>query len=162
MSLVENESLIVSGLELRASETDDSPGTISGQFLPIGRIASDRQEVFVPNSAVFPSGGVKLLLSHGGEVIMMFEPIVVEDGYDVEAVLPSSPSGIQAAELVRTGTRTALSVEFRCLEAEIVSQVREVRSALISAAALVPEGAYSASESRAPRACASVVALTWL
>lgn len=141
MSLVENESLIVS-VELRASETDDSPGTISGQFLPIGRIASDRREVFVPGAAVFPSGGVKLLISHGGEVIMMFEPIVVEDGYNVEAVLPSSPSGIQAAELVRTGTRSALSVEFRCLEAEIVSQVREVRSALVEAAALVPAGAY--------------------
>ena len=141
MSLVENESLIVS-VELRASETDDSPGTISGQFLPIGRIASDRREVFVPGAAVFPSGGVKLLISHGGEVIMMFEPIVVEDGYNVEAVLPSSPSGIQAAELVRTGTRSALSVEFRCLEAEIVSQVREVRSALVEAAALVPSGAY--------------------
>ena len=141
MSLVENESLIVS-VELRASETDDSPGTISGQFLPIGRIASDRREVFTPGSVLFPSDGVKLLISHGGEVIMMFEPIVVEDGYNVEAVLPSSPSGIQAAELVRTGTRSALSVEFRCLEAEIVSQVREVRSALVEAAALVPSGAY--------------------
>ena len=142
MSLVENESLIVSGLELRASETDDSPGTVVGQFLPIGRIASDRREVFTPGAAMFPSDGVKLLISHGGEVIMMFEPIVVEDGYNVEAVLPSSPSGIQAAELVRTGKRSALSVEFRCLEAEIVSQVREVRSALVEAVALVPSPAY--------------------
>ena len=38
MSLLENESLIVS-IEFRVSETDDSPGAISGLILPIGRIA---------------------------------------------------------------------------------------------------------------------------
>ena len=129
-------------LSFAQAKTDDSPGTISGQFLPIGRIASDRREVFCPGSALFSSDGVKLLLAHGGEVIMMFEPVPTPSGYNIEAVLPRSPEGIEASELVRTGTRSALSVEFRCLEAEIVSQVREVRSALVEAAALVPAGAY--------------------
>ena len=141
MSLVENESLIVS-VELRASEDGDSPGTIAGQFLPIGRIASDRREVFIPGACVFPGGGVRLLLEHQGREVMTFEPVATSDGYHIEAVLPNSPEGVEAAELVKSGKRSALSVEFRALEAEIVSQVREVRSALIEAAALVSAPAY--------------------
>ena len=138
---MENESLIVS-VELRASETDDSPGTISGQFLPIGRIASDRREVFVPGAVVFSSGGVRLLLEHQGREVMRFEPVATPDGYHIEAKLPASDEGVEAADLIKTGKRSALSVEFRALEAETVSQVREVRSALVEAAALVPSGAY--------------------
>ena len=142
MSLLENESIIVS-IEFRVSETDDSPGSISGLILPIGRIAADRKEVFTPGSATFPSGGVRLLLEHQGR-----------DDHDVRARgrprwLPTSrpnyltpPEGVEAADLVKSGKRSALSVEFRALEAETVSQVREVRSALVEAAALVPSGAY--------------------
>ena len=140
-----NESLIVS-VELRASSTDDSPGTLDGLILPIGRIASDRQEVFTPNSATFPSGGVRLLLEHLGREVMTFEPVAVAEGYRIEATLPTGPLGIEAAELVKSGKRSALSVEFRVLEAETVSQVREVRSALIEAAALVPQGAYEQAQ----------------
>ena len=145
MSLLENESLFAS-IEFRASETDDSPGTISGLILPIGRIAADRKEVFVPGSATFPSGGVRLLLEHQGREVMVFEPVAVEDGYHIEAVLPNSPEGVEAAALVKSGKRSALSVEFRALEAETVSQVREVRSALVEAAALVPSGAYEQAQ----------------
>ena len=89
MSLLENESLIVS-VELRASETDDSPGTISGLILPVGRIAADRKEVFTPGSATFPSGGVRLLLEHQGRTIMTFAPEVVPAGYRIEAILPAT------------------------------------------------------------------------
>ena len=131
LSLVENESLIVS-VELRASEADDSPGTISGLILPIGRIAADRKEVFTPDSATFPAGGVRLLLEHQGREVMVFEPVATSDGYHIEAALPPTPEGVEAAELVKSGKRSALSVEFRALEAETVSQVREVRSALMS------------------------------
>ena len=138
---MENESLIVSGLELREGSTDDSP-MLCGLILPVGRIAADRKEVFTPGSATFPSGGVRLLLEHQGRVVTTFEPVVGTDGYYIEAVLPTSPEGVEAAELVRSGKRSALSVEFRALEAETVSQVREVRAALIEAAALVPAGAY--------------------
>ena len=75
---------------------------------------------------------------------MTFEPeVVVEDGYRIGAALPSSPEGIEAAELVRSGKRSSLSVEFQTLEEERVSEVREVRRALVSAAALVGSGAYA-------------------
>ena len=138
----ENESLIVS-VELRESEADDdSPGTLAGLILPVGRIAADRREVFVPNSATFPGDGVRLLLEHRGRTVMTFEPVAVEDGYHIEAVLPNSRLGSEAAEHVRSGKRAALSIEFKATDSVTVSGVREVRSALIEAAALVPSGAY--------------------
>ena len=139
---MENESLIVSGLELREGSTDDSP-MLCGLILPVGRIAADRKEVFTPDSATFPSGGVRLLLEHQGREVMTFEPVVTSDGYRIEAKLPRSDEGVAAANFVRSGTRSALSIEFRALEAEIVSQVREVRSALVEAVALVPSPAYA-------------------
>ena len=139
---MENESLIVSGLELREGSTDDSP-MLCGLILPVGRIAADRKEVFTPGSATFPSGGVRLLLEHQGREVMTFEPVVTSDGYRIEAKLPTTPEGVAAADLVRSRKRSALFVEFRALEAEIVSQVREVRSALVEAVALVPSPAYA-------------------
>ena len=139
---MENDKLIYA-VELRASSTDDSPGTLAGLILPVGRIAADRREVFVPGSATFPDGGVKLLLEHLGREVMAFEPVAVSDGYHIEAVLPNSPEGVEAAALVRSGKRSSLSVEFEAIEEERVSEVREVRRALISAAALVSDAAYS-------------------
>ena len=138
---MEKNETLVFPVEFRETD-DDSPGVVSGLILPVGRIAADRKEGLTPGSATFPEGGVRLLLEHEGREVMAFAPIVVEDGYRIEAVLPSSPEGIEAAELVRSGKRSSLSVEFQTLEEERVSEVREVRRALVSAAALVPSGAY--------------------
>ena len=138
---MEKNETLVFPVEFRETD-DDSPGVVSGLILPVGRIAADRKEVFTPGSATFPEGGVRLLLEHEGREVMAFAPIVVEAGYRIEAVLPSSPEGIEAAELVRSGKRSSLSVEFQTLEEERVSEVREVRRALVSAAALVPSGSY--------------------
>ena len=81
-------------------------------------------------------------MEHQGRTIMTFEPVAVEDGYHIEAKLPHTAEGVEAAALVKSGERSSLSIEFRALESKTVSQVREVRSALIEAAALVPSGAY--------------------
>ena len=129
-------------VELRETD-DDSPGTLAGVILPVGRVASDRKEIFVPGAATFPDdSGVRLLLEHEGREVMMFAPVVVSDGYHIKAALPLALEGEEAAELVRSGKRSNLSVEFQAIEEERVSEVREVRRALVSAAALVGSGAY--------------------
>ena len=112
---MENESLVVQ-VELRESETDDdSPGTISGLILPVGRIAADRKEVFTPGSATFPSGGVRLLLEHQGREVMVFEPVPTSrTATTSRPFFRDSPEGVEAAALVKSGKRSALSVEFRC------------------------------------------------
>ena len=87
----ENEALIVP-VELRESEADDdSPGSIHGLILPVGRIAADRKEVFTPGSATFPEWRCEVACSNTrAATVMTFAPVVVEDGYRIEAALPNS------------------------------------------------------------------------
>ena len=132
-------------VEIREA-TYDGPGTISGVILETGRVASDRQEVFVPGAPIFPSQGVELLRGHRGEAIMTFQPVIDGNEIRIDALLPDSKIGRQVAAEVRSGTRAALSVEFVSLSEGRVSGVRELRSVLVQATALVPLGAYDRAQ----------------
>ena len=136
------ESVVVP-VELREA-TADTPARIVGTLLPIGRVATDRQEVFTPGSVQFPAAGVRLLLEHRGREVMRFTPI--EDStvgeWRIDAELPDTAEGREAAALVQSGQRKALSVEFFALSDKRVSRVREVRSAFVEATALCKEGVY--------------------
>ena len=119
----------------RAGVTTDLP-------LRPGSSSGDRQEVFVPGAAVFPSTGVELLRGHHGAPILTFDPIVDGSEIRIDAPLPDTALGRQVATEVRSGARAALSVEFVPLDEARVMGVRELRSALIQAAALVELGSY--------------------
>ena len=129
-------------VECREDDTRAGPGRIVGTILETGRIAGDRQEVFVPGAAVFPSTGVELLRGHHGAPILTFDPIVDGSEIRIDAPLPDTALGRQVATEVRSGARAALSVEFVPLDEARVMGVRELRSALIQAAALVELGSY--------------------
>ena len=134
---------VIFPVELREA-TADAPARLTGPCLPIGRVAIDRREVFVPGSVQFPAAGVRLLLEHRGREVMRFTPI--EDAaageWRIDAELPDTPEGREAAALVQSGQRKGLSVEFFALAEKRVSQVREVRSAFVEATALCREGCY--------------------
>ena len=120
-----------------------SPGRIVGTILEIGRVASDRQEIFVPGAPIFPSQGVALLRGHRGEPVLTFDPIVDGSEIRIDAPLPDTALGRQVATEVRSGARSALSVEFVSLDEARVQGVRELRQALIRGAALVGRGSYN-------------------
>ena len=132
---------VIFPVELRAA-SGDTPARLVGTLLPIGRVAIDRREVFVPGSVQFPASGVRLLLEHRGREVMRFTPI--EDAaaaeWRIDAELPDTPEGREAAALVQSGQRKGLSVEFFALADKRVSQVREIRSAFVDATALCREG----------------------
>ena len=130
-------------IECRSDESREGPGRIVGTILETGRVASDRREVFTAGAPIFPSKGVELLRGHRGESIMTFEPIIEGSEIRIDARLPDTQLGRQVATEIRSGTRSALSVEFVSLSEGRVSGVRELRSALIQATALVPLGAYN-------------------
>lgn len=127
-------------LEIRADR--ESPGRITGTILETGRVAGDRPEVFAPGSVRMPANGIALLLEHRGRQFMRTMAREVGSEIRIDDRLPDTPEGREAARLIRSGERAALSVEFRALDTARVSGVREVRSALIDAAALVRDGAY--------------------
>ena len=136
------ESVVVP-VELREA-TADTPARLTGVLLPIGRVAIDRQEIFTPGSVTFPASGVRLLLEHRGREIMRFTPVenVAAGEWRIDAALPDTPEGREAAALVQSGQRKGLSVEFFALADKRVSQVREIRSAFVDATALCREGCY--------------------
>ena len=129
------------GIELR--EAADSPGRLTGIILEVGRIASDRREVFTPGSVQWPSAGIKLLAEHRGREIMRVEPVLSGSEVKIDARLPDTAIGREVAASVRSGEKRGLSIEFHAVSEAKVAGVREVRSALVDAAALVRSGSYS-------------------
>ena len=129
-------------VECRAADYG-SPGRLTGTILEVGRIASDRAEVFTTGAPIFPSTGVELFRGHRGESVMHFQPVISGSEIRIDAPLPDSELGRLVAREVRSGARAALSVEFVPLSEARVMGVRELRSALIQGAALVPLGSYN-------------------
>ena len=131
---------IRAALELRASET--SPGRIVGTLIETGRVAGDRREVFTPGSVRWPSNGLRLLAEHRGRQIMRFEPKVAGSEIRIDAPLPDTALGREVAAEIRAGRKRGLSVEFFATDEAQVSGVREVRSALVDAVAVIESPAY--------------------
>ena len=127
-------------VELR--EAQSGPGRLSGVVLPFGRVAGDRREVFAPGSVSYPHNGIRLLLEHRGRQFARVTPEMVGNEMRISLDLPDTTEGREAARMVQSGERAALSIEFHALQQAIVSGVREIRSAIVDAAALVPSGAY--------------------
>ena len=154
------ESLVVP-VELREAD-GDNPARIVGTLLPIGRVAVDRKEIFTPGSISFPAAGVRLLLEHRGREVMRFTP--VEDAtaaeWRIDAELPDTPEGREAAALVQSGQRKGLSVEFFTLSDKRVSQVRRGPIGVCRSDCALSKGLLRPIESGATIARGESVALT--
>ena len=127
-------------IELRAERT--SPGRVVGILIEMGRVASDRREVFAPGSIRWPSNKVRLLAEHRGRQVGRFEPIVAGSELRIDYQLPDTELGRELAAEIRAGRKSGLSIEFYSVEEAQVQGVREVRSALVDAAAVVASPAY--------------------
>ena len=99
--------------------------------------------MFTPGSVKYPHEGIKLLRGHNGDEVLTFLPKVEGSAIRIDEQLPDTNLGRRVRDEVRSGSRSALSVEMHVLEEGTVSNVREVRSALVLAVALVEAGAYS-------------------
>ena len=76
---------------------------------------------------------------------MRFTPEARDGKVMIDAALPDTQRGRDAATDIRGGLYRGLSVEFRAVEERMVAGVREVRRATLAAAALVDSPSYPAS-----------------
>ena len=129
-------------IECREDVSRQSPGRIVGTLIELGRVAGDRREVFTPGSVRFPSNGVRLLAEHRGRQVTRFEPVIDGSEIRIDHPLPDTAIGREVAAEIRGGRKRAMSIEFHALEEAQVQGVREVRGALIDAAAIVAAPAY--------------------
>ena len=130
-------------IELRADETRQSPGRIAGTLIEYERRASDRAEVFASGALSWPEDGIILNEQHArSQPILRFVPVVEGREVRIDAALPDTQRGRDAATMIRNGTMTGLSIEFRALDEGKRAGLREVRQAKLLAAALVDDASY--------------------
>lgn len=136
--------------EIRCSievrETEGKPARLVGVLLPYGEQARDRLELFEAGSVSWPSEGVVLRRQHErAQPILRFIPVESGGNLTVDAAIPSTTAGKDAAEEIRSGLLTGLSVEFRATAQNIVGGVRRISKAVLTGAGLVDSGAYESA-----------------
>ena len=131
-------------VEYRAA--DYSPGRLFGTLLTYGERAHDRPEVFDAGSLRWPEGGIVLRRQHARAApIMRLIPEVRDGRVVVDAELPDTAAGRDAAAEVRAGLFKGLSVEFRAARSRYTSGVRHVVDAILTGAGLVDSPSYAGS-----------------
>ena len=133
-------------LEIRADESRLSPGRLAGVLLTYGERASDRPESFEAGALSWPSNGVVLRRQHNeGQPIMRVIPEVRGREVVIDAALPDTAAGRDAATEIRSGLFRGLSVEFRATAQRFDAGVRRITAAVLEGAGLVDDPSYSGS-----------------
>ena len=125
-------------IEFRADDSRESPGRIVGTLLTYGETAGDRAEVFAPGSLTFPSGGIVLNRQHVRKApILRFVPELRGGALVIDAKLPNTSAGRDAAEEIRGGLFRGLSIEFNASREENRGGVRTILAGVLHGAGLV-------------------------
>ena len=133
-------------IELRADESRQSPGRIVGTLMTYGERAKDRAEMFADGALHWPDGGIILNEQHARTApILRFVPEIEGKEVRIDVPLPDTQRGRDAATMIRNGTMTGLSIEFRSEAEGRASGMREIRRAVLAAAALVDSPSYGTS-----------------
>ena len=136
------------GCEIRFSEDESgkSPGRLTGTLLTYGERAADRPEVFAPGSLKWPEDGIVINRQHDRKSpIVRVVPFVEGNAVKLDAPLPNTRAGQDAAEEIRSGLFRGLSVEFNARAEGRRGNVREIRSADVRRAGLVDDPSYTGS-----------------
>ena len=130
-------------VEFRADETRQSPGRLTGTLLTYEKRATDRAELFKDGALSWPENGIVLNVQHDRkQPLTRFTPVIEGREVRVDVPLPDTGAGRDIATLVRNGTMTGLSIEFRSRQESQRNGLREVRAAELLGAAVVDSPSY--------------------
>ncbi len=133
-------------VELREDQSRLSPGRLTGVILNYNEMASDRRELFETDSLTWPAEGIVINRQHERRApIMRVIPVVKDGAVLVDAPLPDTQAGRDAATELRAGLFRGLSVEFRSIRESYQAGVRRISQAALFAAALVDSPSYTGS-----------------
>ena len=126
---------------IEVRESREGP-RLHGTLIQEGRLASQRAEVFAPNSLTWSTDGVGIRIGHDSPIEVRAMPTRLPDGRIQVAVRATDPI-IQAV----SGGADGLSIEFRALEeSRNAANVREITLATLMNAALVPNPEYTMTQ----------------
>ena len=129
--------------EFEVRESESSPGQIVGTILTYGERARDRAELFEPGALTWPDEGIVLNRQHRRDApIMRIVPEVRGSAIVVDAPLPDTTAGRDAATEIRAKLFRGLSVEFRAIRQSYVDGIRRIQEAALGAVGLVDSPSY--------------------
>ena len=132
-------------VELREA-ADGSPGRLFGTLLTYGERAVDRAEMFAPGSLIWPANGIVLRRQHVREApIARVIPELRGAALVIDAPLPDTAAGRDAAAEIRAGLFRGLSVEFNAQRERRAGGVRRIEAGLLVGAGLVDTPSYAGS-----------------
>ena len=138
---------------------EGEPARLVGVLLPFNERAKDRAEFFESGSVSWPQSGLTLRRQHNRhQPILNFLPVEVEGRLTVDAPLPDTVAGRDAAAEIRGGLFKGLSIEFRAVRENFVGGVRRISEAVLTGAGLVDSPAYESATVEA-RALAEATAI---
>ena len=133
-------------VEVREDEARLGPGRLYGVVMVYNKRASDRPELFERGSLSWPESGIVLNRQHSRKSpIMRVTPTVEGNEVRIDAPLPDTSAGRDAAAEIRSGLFRGLSVEFKATAQNIVGGVRRITAAVLSGAAIVDSPSYAAA-----------------
>ena len=139
------ETLLIP-IEIRQDETRQSPGRLVGTLLTYETRAGDRQEIFTAGALRWPADGFNVNVQHNRQAaVVRVVPYVDAGAVKIDAALPNTTAGRDAAENVRTGVYTGLSVEFRSELERRDAGLRRIERGFLGGAALVDVPSYTDS-----------------
>ena len=116
------------------------------RFLSMASARRIAPEVFAPGALTVPDGGVVLRRQHNRALpIMRFVPELRGRELLIDAKLPNTTAGRDAASEVRSGLFRGLSVEFISKREENRGGLRTILSGELHGAGLVDDPSYSGS-----------------
>ena len=135
-------------MEIRFQEDASrlSPGRLVGTLLTYEERAKDRAELFERRALIWPERGIVVNEQHNRQqAIIRVIPYLDGDAVNMDAALPNTTRGRDAAVSVRNGTYTGLSVEFKVLAEGRRDGLRVIKRAMLVAAGLVDDPSYGSS-----------------
>ena len=133
-------------IELRADEDRLGPGRLYGVLMQYNTRAQDRPETFEAGSLSWPESGIVVNRQHQRSApIARLVPTVEGDKVMINAPLPDTTAGRDAAAEIRSGLLSGMSIEFKATAQRIVCGVRRITAAVLSGAAIVDTPSYAAA-----------------
>ena len=140
------KELFTAEIRFAADETRQTPGRLTGVLMTYETRASDRPEMFAPGALVFPDAGIVINEQHERAApILRAMPTVSGNTVTIDRQFPNTTRGRDAAENIREGVLTGLSVEFHAIAEEIRDGLRYITRAFVPRAGLVDDPSYGDS-----------------
>ena len=140
--------LLTCEIRFAEDETRQTPGRLVGTLLTYGERASDRPEVFDPDSLYFPDGGLWVNEQHNRQApILRAMPTLEGRALLIDAAIPNTTRGRDAANGMQSDPPlyTGLSLEFKAEKETRRNGLRVIQRAFAPSAGLVDVPSYKGS-----------------